>query len=346
MLGWLFSKIGNFRNSLYRRGVFKSTSLGVPTFSIGNISVGGTGKTPLVAYVAGLLAERGEMVCILTRGYGRENARQRVVVSDGAEILADVKKTGDEPLELAQKLIGKAVVIADGDRVSAGLWAKEEFGVKAFILDDAFQHRRVERDLDIVCIDATNPFGNGKSLQAGLLREPPQNLARAGAIVITRANLAENIDELKARIAEYAPGIQVFSVSNHTSSILGIDPLGAKIDTRVKLAEKKIFAFCALGNPDSFFEQLTQEGFDVAGVKSFRDHHFYTQEDVSDIEKYAGEAGAEVMLTTVKDAVKLRNLHFEIPCLEVEIELEFDNEEAFRELIYSFLSGGPFLSPQ
>lgn len=344
MLGWLFSKIGNFRNLLYERGVFKSTPLGVPTFSIGNISVGGTGKTPLVAYVASLLAKKGEKVCILTRGYGRKNARERVVVSDGENIVADARKTGDEPLELARKLPGKAIVVADGDRVSAGLWAKEEFGVTAFVLDDAFQHRRVERDLDIVCIDATNPFGNGKSLEPGLLREPPRNLARAGAIVITRADLAENLPDLRSRISELAAGIPVFTSCNRTFRLVELDTSGT-IDAG-DIKSKKSLAFCALGNPGNFFDQLRQEGFDLVYTEAFRDHHFYGTGDISDLEKQARENGAEVFLTTAKDAVKLAGLKFELPCYVVESALVFDDESAFQETIYGFLSGGPFLSPQ
>lgn len=344
MLGWLFSKIGNFRNLLYERGVFKSTSLGVPTFSIGNISVGGTGKTPLVAYVASLLADRGEKVCILTRGYGRENARTRVLVSDGERIRSDAKKGGDEPLELAEKLLGKAILVADGDRVSAGLWAKEEYGVTAFVLDDAFQHRRVERHLDIVCIDATNPFGNGRSLQPGLLREPPKNLSRAGAIVITRANLSENISDLKTRISGLAPDTPIFTVANRTSRL--IELVGPGTREIEELLPKKALAFCALGNPDNFFEQLRQEGFDLVRGEAFRDHHFYTQDDITNLENQARDSGAEVLFTTAKDAVKLVALKFEMPCYVVESALVFDEEEAFREMIYGFLSGGPFLSPQ
>jgi len=351
MLGWLFSKIGNFRNLLYERGVFKSTPLGVPAFSIGNISVGGTGKTPMVAYVAALLAERGETVCILTRGYGRDNPRKRVLVSDGKAVIVGPREAGDEPYELAQKLLGKAAVVADGDRVSAGIWAREKFGVTAFVLDDAFQHRRVERDLDIVLIDATNPFGNGKSLRPGLLREPPENLARAGAIVITRANLAENIEELKTRISILAPGIPVFTCWNRTSRMIefcgpGVEARGARVGEIEEVLPKKALAFGALGNPESFFEQLRREGYDIAATRAFRDHHNYIQNDIDMLEKAASDAGAEIFLSTQKDAVKFMGLYFKKPCFAMESELVFDNEEGFREMIYGFLSGGPFLSPQ
>ena len=148
--GWLFGKIADIRNSLYDRDIFKSYSLGARTISIGNITTGGTGKTPLVAYVAKILAEAGEKVCILTRGYGRDSAG-RVLVSDGEKVLVDARTGGDEPVELARKLIGRAIVVADADRVAAAKWAKEKFGITAFVLDDAFQHRRARRDLDILC---------------------------------------------------------------------------------------------------------------------------------------------------------------------------------------------------
>ena len=122
-VGWLYGTIADIRNTLYERGVLKSYSLGARTISIGNITAGGTGKTPLVAHVAALLAESGEKVCILTRGYGRDNPRDRVLVSDGEQVLVDAKKGGDEPVELARKLIGKAIIVADADRLSAAAWA-------------------------------------------------------------------------------------------------------------------------------------------------------------------------------------------------------------------------------
>ena len=194
LLGKIYGLGADLRNSLYDRGILKTHSLGARTISIGNITTGGTGKTPLVAHVASILSVNGEKVCILTRGYGRDNPGDRVLVSDGTNILVDARTGGDEPVELGRKLLGKAIVVADADRVSAARWAKEEFGITAFVLDDGFQHRRVKRDLDIVCIDATNPFGRGMMLPAGALREPLENLSRADAIVLTRANQVESVD--------------------------------------------------------------------------------------------------------------------------------------------------------
>ncbi|MEO8574783.1 MAG: tetraacyldisaccharide 4'-kinase, partial [Pyrinomonadaceae bacterium] len=161
LLGKIYGVGADLRNKSYDRGIFKTHSLGAKTISVGNIMTGGTGKTPLVAYIAEHLAASGEKVCILTRGYGRGSSG-RVLVSDGEQVFVDALTGGDEPVELARKLIGKAIVVADADRVSAAQWAKENFRVTAFVLDDAFQHRRAKRDLDIVCIDTTSPLSFGQ----------------------------------------------------------------------------------------------------------------------------------------------------------------------------------------
>ena len=168
-LSWIYGRIAGWRNALYERGTLRSFALGAPAISVGNITVGGTGKTPLVAFVARVLAEQGEKACILTRGYGRENPKERVLVSDGRKILVEPKIAGDEPFELAAKLLGRAIVVADANRVAAAQWARGKFNVSVFVLDDAFQHRRARRDLDIVLLDATNPFGNERTLPFGRL---------------------------------------------------------------------------------------------------------------------------------------------------------------------------------
>ncbi len=332
----LYGAIIKARNALYDKGAFKSFSLGVPTVSIGNITVGGTGKTPLVAFVAEILAEQGNKVCILTRGYGRENPKQRVLVSDGEKVLAEAKKAGDEPFELAQKLLGKAVVIADANRVSAGIWAREIFGITAFVLDDAFQHRKVKRDLDIVLLDATNPFGNGKILPSGILREPLEHLNRAGAIVITRANLVLEVSKIKSQISKLKPNCPIFVSENKVANLVKLKEFHARSQRtkdKRKRTKEKAFAFCALGNPNNFFEQLRRECFDLISTETFPDHHFYTPKDVTKIERKAKESGANVLLTTAKDAVKLKDLDFNLPCFVVESELIFDDEIGFCNLI-------------
>jgi len=333
----IYGAITKGRNSLYEKGVFKSFSLGVSTVSIGNITVGGTGKTPLVALVAEILAENGEKVCVLSRGYGRENPKRRVLVSDGEKILASAEQAGDEPFELARKLLGKAIIVSDANRVSAGNWAREKFGITAFVLDDAFQHLRVKRDLNIVTIDATNPFGNKKLLPAGILREPLKNLKRAGAIVITRANLAENAADLKSQIEEFNSICPIFVSKNRTKQIINLEDFLADADYRLPITDydKNLkppsLAFCALGNPGNFFEQLRRENFNVVSSEQFPDHHFYTQKEIAKLGIKARKANAEILLTTAKDAVKLKNLRFDLPCFVVENEIIFDGEDNFRD---------------
>jgi tetraacyldisaccharide 4'-kinase len=333
-LGWIYNLAMNVRNALYDRGWIASHSLGARTISIGNITTGGTGKTPLVALVAEMLAENGEKVCVLTRGYGRENPSARVLVLDGERVLADAKTGGDEPVELARTLLGKAVVIADGDRVAAAKWARDNFGITAFVLDDGFQHRRAKRDLDIVCIDATDPFGCGRVLPAGRLRESLKNLRRADAIVVTRAGLAGDLKDLRSEISRLNKTAPVFLAENRIASLVLLEDF----QTRTQNSENKPakpFAFCGLGNPQSFFDQLKHDGIDTAGTKVFRDHHLYGADDVHLLESAANAAGADSLITTGKDAVKLAGLKFEIPCYVAEVKTIVDNSDAFSKLIIS-----------
>ncbi len=332
--GWLYGQAANVRNALYNRGYFSSHSLGVRTISIGNITAGGTGKTPLVASVAGILAENGEKVCILTRGYGRQNPKERVLVSDGQNVLVDAKTGGDEPVELGRKLDGKAVVIADADRVSAAKWALEKFAITAFVLDDGFQHRRAKRDLNIVCIDATDPFGGGAVLPAGRLREPMENLKRADAIVITRANLSGNLEDLRSEISDLNPQAAMFTADNSITRVLPLEEFHAKTQSSQNDAkQERVFAFCALGNPNNFFEQLRRENFDLIGTQTFADHHSYSQKDIDDLERQAEKLEIRSFVTTAKDAVKLKDLKFEIPCYVVEVEPVISDTTVFHSLI-------------
>ncbi len=335
LLSRLYETIVFARNSLYEKGVFKSHSLGAKTVSIGNVTVGGTGKTPLVAFVAQVLAETGEKVCILTRGYGRENPRKQVLVSDGEKITADVRAAGDEPFELAGKLLGKAIVVANANRLAAGNWARQKFSVTAFVLDDAFQHRRVKRDLDVVCIDATNPFGNGKTLPTGILREPLNNLKRADAIVITRANLIEDVSDLKSQIAKYNHICPIFVSENRISRLIDLKDFLAKPSASPNAVDNRrlagsCLAFCALGNPNNFFEQLRGEKFNLAATKIFPDHHFYAPKDIEKLVAKARQTNAETLLTTAKDAVKLKDLNIDLPCFVAESEIIFRREDDFR----------------
>lgn len=328
LLSAIYGKVMDVRNGLYDNGVFDTYDLGARTISVGNITTGGTGKTPLVAYVAARLAERGETVCILTRGYGRKHANKRVLVSDGNEVVADVSIAGDEPFELARQLLGKAIVIADADRVAAAEWAKRKFGVTAFVLDDGFQHRKAKRDLDIVCIDATKPDGytkagslrSGRVLPAGRLREPIANLRRADVVVITRADLVDDISNLRTEISDLNSDAAIVTAKN-------------RIVNLEELNEKRVFAFCGLGNPQNFYEQLRRAGSNVAGTKSFADHHQYSQKDIDWIESEALACGADLLVTTAKDDVKLSDLKFLMPKRVIRIEIEIDDATAFTALL-------------
>lgn len=343
MISTLYGAVTNIRNALYEKGVFKSQALGVPTISVGNITVGGTGKTPFVRLVAEILAERGARVGILTRGYGRENPAKRVLVSDGESILVTARQAGDEPFELARKLLEKSVVvIADADRAAAGAWAREKFGITAFVLDDAFQHRKVRRGADIVLLDATNPFGNGKTLPFDILREPLENLSRADAIVITRANLIAEVSNVKRRIKRYNSQCPIFVSENQIARLTELKDFQAtrREDAKDKQPRTKdnAFAFCALGNPGNFFDQLRQENFEVTATQTFPDHHFYTPYDIAELSEKAAQKGAKILLTTAKDAVKLTDADFKLPCFVVESEMIFDAENDFRAWLLEHLS--------
>lgn len=336
LLGKIYGVGSDLRNKFYDRGIFKTHSLGAKTISIGNITTGGTGKTPLVAYVAEILADAGEKVCILTRGYGRASSGQ-VLVSDGEQVLVDANTGGDEPVELARNLIGKAIVVADADRVAAAAWAKEKFGVTAFVLDDGFQHRRARRDLDIVCIDATNPFGGGRVLPAGSLREHLESLSRAHAIVLTRCELTDDLREVTSKIKTLNAETEVFRSSSVTYRLAELAKfLGVEKDDEPPLSQQSsALVFCGLGNPDTFYRSARRAGYNLTATETFRDHYFYTQADIDTLHRTAREQKIEMLLTTAKDAVKLSGLNFSIPCFVMEIQIEIDEADAFRRLVIS-----------
>lgn len=333
-LGWVYGLVADARNALYDREIFESHSLNVPTISIGNLTTGGTGKTPLVALVARSLADSGEKVCVLTRGYGRKNPSERVLVSDGKTVLCDAHIGGDEPVELAYKLIGKAAILADRDRVAAAEWARENLGSTVLVLDDAFQHRRAKREVDIVCVDATNPFGNGKVLPAGMLRENLDNLSRADVAVITRCDLVKDISAIEKDIKKLGPELPIYRSSNKITRIVPLETFLSG-EANADATRAAAFAFCGLGNPSNFFRQLEKEGLELAGRKTYSDHHFYTAKDVADIERRARSVGAEFLITTVKDAVRLVGMKVEMPCCVAEIETVMGDPEGFHETIFS-----------
>jgi tetraacyldisaccharide 4'-kinase len=342
------------RLALYGRGRLRVERVGAPVLSVGNLTAGGTGKTPLVEWLARMISDvEGKRVCVLTRGYGRADVRRRVVVSDGARVLANAREAGDEPLLLAERLLAQGVaIVCDADRAAAARFALAELQSEVFILDDGFQHLRVERDLNVVALDATDPWGGRRLLPVGLLREPVSELRRADCVVITRAELSKELESLRADASRLSGGGAIFSARTR---MVGARRL-ARIEDEVARTEsvqtltvseevvssaplmplaqlpRAVAAFCGIGNPRAFFRNLKAEGFELKRARSFADHRRYTQADVTEIETEARRTGAEVLLTTAKDAIKLSELRFEMQCYAIEIELKIDDEEGLLEL--------------
>lgn len=295
------------RNFLFDISIFRKTKVGAAVVSIGNITTGGTGKTPLVAWLCNYFAEKDITTAVLTRGYKLRD-------SDLA----------DEPVMLA-KNCPKARVIINPDRTAGAKKATAEYGAKLLIMDDGFQHRKLSRDVDIVAVDATEPFGGERLLPAGFLREPVGSLKRAGAVVITRINQTqpERIDRIKETISKINPSI-VFASAVHK-------PVCAKLikDREVSLealADKRLYAFCGIGNPGAFFQTLSELALNIVGKRVYNDHHRYTESDVAEICEDGRYKQAEMIITTQKDWIKTALLcieRFGIPIAWLAVELEF-----------------------
>ncbi|HVF29059.1 MAG TPA: tetraacyldisaccharide 4'-kinase [Pyrinomonadaceae bacterium] len=339
LLSLVYGAVTRARAALYKAGALGTHNVGVPVISVGNITTGGTGKTPVVTSIARVLARDGRRVCILSRGYGRTDPKSRVVVSDGERLFADAREGGDEPRLLAEILLGVAAVVSDADRVAAARWAVQNLNSDAFILDDGFQHLRIARDLNIVTLDGIAPWGHRKLLPRGFLRESPRSLARADCIIITRAEQTPNLDALRAEARRLSNGrASVLSCRTRTS---GVRPLSSSAfdDTPAgKLLPQPVIAFCALGNPRAFFAHIRRDGYQAIHTQAFPDHHVYTQSDVDLLARAGAKHGVQTLLTTAKDAVKLRSLRFDVPCYVLDVDLEFDDECALLELVRHSMS--------
>ncbi len=331
-LSGIYEALVRSGNALYSRAFFGVHNVGQPVISVGNLTTGGTGKTPLVEWIARELAGADCRVCVLTRGYRRESAG-RVLVSDGHEILTDVTQAGDEAMLLAENLKEKAAVVCDADRVAAAQWAIENLKSDVFVLDDGFQHQRLARDLNIVTIDATNPWGNGRLLPAGILREPRTALLRADCVVVTRAEDSAQFEKVHAEIQAVSPDIVILQ---SRMTIRGLQPVNdvATLTSIEELKSLRAAAFCGIGNPESFFSLLRRNEFDLRFTRAFRDHFSYAQADLNRIAEAGRTHDAQILLTTSKDAVKLRSFNTGLPCYAVDIQIEFDQPETLRRLIF------------
>ncbi len=341
-LGALYSAVTRARLALYRRGALRVHKISQPVISVGNITTGGTGKTPLVEWVARTAAREGRNPCVLTRGYGREDARRRVLVSDGERVLADAREGGDEPRLLAEALRGIAAVVSDADRVSAARWAAENLKSDLFILDDGFQHLRLARDLDLVAVDATNPWGGGRLLPTGRLREPLKGLRRADLLILTRAEQAADVDSLRKQAERLSGGRPVILSRTRTRAVRPLGEATARGNALEAASHtalsRAVAAFCAIGNPEAFFAHLRADGFVLNHTKAFPDHYVYKQADVDALAAEAKGRGAGALVTTAKDAVKLHSLSFELPCYVLDIELTFDDEDKLTGMLREAMS--------
>ncbi|PYS74709.1 MAG: tetraacyldisaccharide 4'-kinase [Acidobacteria bacterium] len=319
------------RNALYRRQILRARKVDAPVISVGNLTVGGTGKTPLVEWIANQLAQSDLRVTVLTRGYGRESSG-RVVVSDRNVIRANVDEAGDEPFFLAQNLNGRAAVICDADRFAGASWAIEHLESDVFILDDAFQHQRLKRDLNILTIDARSPWGDGKLLPAGTLREPITELSRADCVVITRAVDSGRLNELRKEIESRCPGLPTFVSRIEFLGPRKLNQTNSSSEVN-EIKTQPIAAFCGIGNPESFFSLLRSAGYQLKDTRAFRDHYKYKQADIDRVVNHAAQSGAQALLTTAKDAVKLESLSFALPCYIVDITIEIEDQAGFLEYL-------------
>lgn len=325
----LFKQVIQCRNYLYDRGIIKSSRLGSKVISVGNITVGGTGKTPVVEYIAKTLSGKGERVTILSRGYKRKS-KGPIMVSDGKRVLTDVFQAGDEPYLLAHRL-KRVRVIVDNNRYRAGGMALSDGGADFLLLDDGFQYRRLQRDVDIVVIDASNPFGNGRVLPAGPLREPLDSLRRAHLIWLTRVDQASAIRKLINRVRKYTKVPIIKSVHAPMRFV--------NLHTRAQLPleagkGKRVIAFAGIGNSKAFGNTLRTLGVEIVDFISYRDHHFYKQNDLATIKTRFEENHAELIVTTEKDALKVSGGNLQLPFYFLQIEIEItEGEQCLRECI-------------
>jgi tetraacyldisaccharide 4'-kinase len=285
------------RNLLYDREILKQIKLPCPVISIGNITAGGTGKTPLAILVANLLRERGYRPAILSRGYGGAGW-PLCVVSDGNRILATAAIAGDEPLLIAQSL-PEVPVITGADRAKTGIYAVEKLAANILVLDDAFQHRRLFRDLNIVLLRGEKPFANGHVLPWGPLREPPCALKRADILVRTSSSGEVSTMSADPRL----PPLPQFQGAYHP---LALRCMGEELTVSpTALQGKKICAFAGIAHPASFRETLTALGAKIVAFCTFPDHHPFSEADVADIQRAGTASGADMTVTTEKDGVRL-----------------------------------------
>ncbi|MGD2270399.1 MAG: tetraacyldisaccharide 4'-kinase [Desulfobacterales bacterium] len=329
------------RTAGYQGGVFKSKKLPCTVISVGNITAGGTGKTPMTLRLAGKVHEMGYRSVVISRGYRSGAEKPGGIVSNGREILMNSQQAGDEPIMLAARLktIGVPVLIGK-NRYRSGLLALAKFKPDVIILDDGFQHLGLARDINVVLLDGNRPFGNNHLLPRGPLREPVSSLVRADMFILTRFESGSGIlaPETLKIIKRYLKGRQLYKTRHvpilHKWIKAGTTPggnhlaFGSAVDFSA-LKACKVFAFCGIANNEDFKHTLEDLAGDLLGFMGFPDHHAYSGRDLSKISRCASDAGADVLCTTAKDYVRIDNkATWPMDLAVIGVEVTFGEDEA------------------
>jgi tetraacyldisaccharide 4'-kinase len=304
----LYGGLVRVRRRLYARGTLNSYRLPCTVISVGNLTVGGTGKTPMAIHLAETILSLGYRPVILSRGYKGRGERDGAVVSDGRRLLCSARQAGDEPYLMAV-LLPTVPVVVGSNRYRSGMYAVRQFEPDVIVLDDAYQHLRLKRDLNLLLLDACSPFGNGHLLPRGPLREPAASLLNADAVVLTRAG--QSSLESHGPLIRRAHPRPVFA-SNHQPVVRSVLDAGRPIGdlsagpaTTPGLKDKRMFAFAGLGRNDAFFRSVEVLGGKLQGALGFDDHYAYTTGDLQRVVRRARRSGASCLVTTDKDFVRL-----------------------------------------
>ena len=336
--------------SLYKYGILKKHKLGCGVISLGNITVGGTGKTPTAQKLATLIRDMGYQVVILNRGYRAGWRGQVGLVSDGRRIFMSVNEAGDEAYLLAKNLPGVAVVIG-ANRTITGDYAVKNLNAEVIILDDGYQHWQLARDLDIVLIDTVNVFGNNFLLPRGTLREPLTNLNRACAFLLTKVDQSTDDarDTIRDTLARYNSRALVVESVHSPRCFIEIEDWYKGVRPEMVALEavrgQRVMAFSAIGNPFSFEQTLIDTGAELTDSERFPDHHDYTMAEMQCIMQKAVEMEVRALVTTEKDAVKIPSefIHSErpLPLYVLGIEVEFtDGQQELMKMIRAIANKG------
>ncbi|SLM46182.1 Tetraacyldisaccharide 4'-kinase [Nitrospira japonica] len=338
--GWLYGLAGRIRATSYRRGWLARRKLPVPVVSVGNLTVGGTGKTPFVIRLAEGLSREGKRVAILSRGYRRGGAAPRLIVSNGAKVLGTPDEAGDEPYLMARRC-PTAVVAVGADRYALGRWVLDQFPVDYVLLDDGFQHLAVQRDVDLLLVDATDFEGLRAVFPAGRLREPIGAAARASMIVVTKADRPEQAAAIADLLQPIIPGVPIAQAVFRPETLVSVaDGSPQPLDW----CRGKTAVLCSgIADPAAFRALAIRLGMTPVEHMIYRDHHRYTREDVTDVRAKAAAAKTDLILTTEKDAGKLAPLLAPSDGGWWAVRLGTDivaGERELRELIAKASAGG------